>query len=335
MGRAGAGSDGGSSNSDSSSSSYSSNAYSSGSHSSGRSSGGHRASGGRAGSGGYGSGSYNSDRDDDCWGYPHRHYYDEYDYNDYPRYTPVRERAGGCLATLFVIGFFIGMLILFASVMVAVFYVPISENFEEKSSRVKLDTGIAYNKDCIIDELGWFEHINLTGGNLKEFYSRTGVQPYIVLKGYDATLTTDSEKSAYAEQYYKDNIDDESTFLFMYFAEEDADEDVGYMCYVNGKLSESVMDKEACTYFLKSLQDKWYSNLDTDDLFTTVFTDTYREIMPTKNDNNSDIDEEQIYATLGRLGHWVMIFGGIAIVLLFITYIIKTIMKSINGRNNR
>jgi hypothetical protein len=68
---------------------------------------------------------------------------------------------------------------------------------------------------------------------LKAFYDETGVQPFIYLKGYDSSLSTDSQKTEFAEDWYEENIDDEGTFLFVYFAEPNQDEDVGFMAYVN------------------------------------------------------------------------------------------------------
>ena len=102
-------------------------------------------------------------------------------------------------------------------------------------NREPIHADIGFNNNCIVDELDWFDNIGQTSRRLENFFDKTGVQPFIYLKAHDSALTTDAEKTEFAEDWYEDNIDNEGTFLFMYFAEENQDEDVGYMAYVNGK----------------------------------------------------------------------------------------------------
>ncbi|MCC8151051.1 MAG: hypothetical protein LIO96_06255, partial [Lachnospiraceae bacterium] len=146
-------------------------------------------------------------------------------------------------------------------------------------TREKADTGVSFSSDCILDELGWVEDVTATGKSLEDFYNATGVQPYVYFKAYDASLTSSSEKEAYAFDWYEDNIDNEGTFLFLYFAEEDADNDVGYMVYVNGYDIDSVMDEEAVEIFWNYVDEYWYSDLSTDDMLTEIFNSTADAIM--------------------------------------------------------
>lgn len=155
-------------------------------------------------------------------------------------------------------------------------------------NREKLKTGITFDSDCIVDEIGWFDSVTRAGRQLRTFYDKTGVQPYIVLLQYHPGLTTDEQKEAYAQEYYEDNIDNESTFLYMYFAEEDVDNDVGFMCYVNGKQVDSVMDSEAVEIFWGYLDRNWYSDLSTDQLFENAFTSTAETIMK-KSKTKTDV----------------------------------------------
>lgn len=155
-------------------------------------------------------------------------------------------------------------------------------------NREKLNTGISFDSDCIIDEIGWFDSVTKAGRQLRTFYDKTGVQPYIVLLQYHPELSSDAQKDAYAQEYYEDNIDNESTFLYMYFAEEDVDNEVGYMCYVNGKQVDSVMDSEAIEIFWGYLDRNWYSDLTTDQLFENAFTRTAETIMK-KSKTKTDV----------------------------------------------
>lgn len=146
-------------------------------------------------------------------------------------------------------------------------------------TREKADTGVSFNSDCVLDELGWVEDVAATGESLEDFYDATGVQPYVYFRAYDASLTSDSEKEEYAFDWYEDNIDNEGTFLFLYFAEEDTDNDVGYMVYVNGYDIDSVMDEEAVDIFWDYVDEYWYSDLSTDDMLTEIFNSTADAIM--------------------------------------------------------
>ncbi len=148
------------------------------------------------------------------------------------------------------------------------------------TARKKVQTGVSFDSDCIIDELGWVENASSTGKSLKTFYDETGVQPYVYFKAYDSSLTSDDEKEAYADSWYEDNIDNEGTFLYIYFAEEDADNDLGYMSCVDGYQIESVMDSEAIDIFWDYVNEYWYNgDLSTDEFLIDVFDSTAEAIM--------------------------------------------------------
>lgn len=152
--------------------------------------------------------------------------------------------------------------------------------------REKLETGNAYMNDCIEDELGWFDNVSKTETRLKEFWEETGVQPYIILKDYDPSLTSDKAKEEWAIDYYDANFEAENIFLYVYFAEEDVDNDVGHMAYANGMQTSSVMDSEAIDIFWGNIDRYWYTDLSTDDLFVRAFNDTADTIMRVSTTGN-------------------------------------------------
>lgn len=177
--------------------------------------------------------------------------------------------------------------VLFAFLSVFLMTIPLSRSGQSGSSSIpastrnrdKLNSGMSFDSNCIIDELDWFDSVSRAGTRLRTFYDKTGVQPYIVLLKYHPELTTDSQKEDYALEYYDTHIDNESTFLYMYFAEQDQDNDVGYMCYVNGKQVDSVMDAEAIDIFWGYIDRYWYDDMSTDELFEKAFTKTAETIM--------------------------------------------------------
>lgn len=284
MGRAGGGSRSGG---------HSGGGHHSGSHSSGghrvsSSSSGRRAGSGMSHGGGHGGfgGGYHSRP-------PRRHYVHHGPYHR-PHHPPVGyggyappppRRSGGCAsygcATLIVL--FIVCVSIFMPMLSGGAGIPAST-----ANRERLDTGISYSNDCIVDELNWFDNTSSASRKLQTFFDKTGVQPYIYLKAYDAKLTTDAQKEAYAKTWYDEHIENESTFLYVYFAEKDQDGDVGFMCYVNGSEVSAVMDAEAVEIFWAYIDQYWRSDLSTDALFETVFTKTAKRIM-TKSTTGNDI----------------------------------------------
>lgn len=296
MGRAGAGGGGG--------------GHSGGGHSSGRSSGGHRVSSGssgrRAGSGGGSRGSYSG------FGGP-SHGGGFYGGGFYPR-PPIRNTVfighGGVVNTI------ISIIIFIVALVTAFGGFPSSKSSSTKNipkstqNRERLESGIGYDNNCIVDNIGWFDNVTKTEKSIKKFYDKTGVQPYIVLNAYDSTLLTDTAKEEYAKKWYDEHIKNESTFLYMYFAEPDTDNDVGYMAYVNGKQVSSVMDSEAIEIFWAYVDKYWYSDMSTDDMFTTIFTKTADRIM-TKSTTVADIGNNAV-----KVIGVIVVFAGIIVVMV-------------------
>lgn len=292
MGRAGAGGGGG--------------GYSGGGHSSSRSSGGHHVSSGssgrRAGGGGSSYSSHSS--------YGGGGFYGGGFYPRPPRRSSVIVSHGGNFNAVI-------SLIIFVVVLIAAFGgFPSSNSSSTKSvpkstqNRERLESGVGYDNNCIVDNIGWFDNVTKTEKSIKKFYDKTGVQPYIVLNAYDSTLLTDTAKEEYAKKWYDEHIKNESTFLYMYFAEPDTDNDVGYMAYVNGKQVPSVMDSEAIEIFWAYVDKYWYSDMSTDDMFTTIFTKTADRIM-TKSTTAADVGNNAI-----KVIGVIIVFAGIIVVMV-------------------
>lgn len=180
-------------------------------------------------------------------------------------------------------------------------------------NREKLDAGNGFINNCILDELGWFDNESKTESRLKNFYEKTGVQPYIILSEYNPALTSDALKEAYAQQLYEEYIDNEATLLFVYFAEqyENDDSEPGYMYCVNGRQATSVMDSEAMDIFWAYLDRYWYSDLSTDDMFVNIFDSTAGRIM-TKTTTKYDVLKYVLIVCAAG----VVVFGVIKVVKL-------------------
>lgn len=292
MGRAGAGGGGG--------------GHSGGGHSSSRSSGGHHVSSGSSGRRAGGGGSSYSSRSS----YGGGGFYGGGFYPRPPRRSTVIVSHGGNFNAVI-------SLIIFVVVLIAAFGgFPSSNSSSTKSvpkstqNRERLESGVGYDNNCIVDNIGWFDNVTKTEKSIKKFYDKTGVQPYIVLNAYDSTLLTDTAKEEYAKKWYDEHIKNESTFLYMYFAEPDTDNDVGYMAYVNGKQVSSVMDSEAIEIFWAYVDKYWYSDMSTDDMFTTIFTKTADRIM-TKSTTAADVGNNAV-----KVIGVIVVFAGIIVVMV-------------------
>ena len=292
MGRAGAGGGGG--------------GHSGGGHSSSRSSGGHHVSSGSSGRRAGGGGSSYSGRSS----YGGGGFYGGGFYPRPPRRSTVIVSHGGSFNAVI-------SLIIFVVFLIAAFGgFPSSNSSSTKSvpkstqNRERLESGVGYDNNCIVDNIGWFDNVTKTEKSIKKFYDKTGVQPYIVLNAYDSTLLTDTAKEEYAKKWYDEHIKNESTFLYMYFAEPDTDNDVGYMAYVNGKQVSSVMDSEAIEIFWAYVDKYWYSDMSTDDMFTTIFTKTADHIM-TKSTTAADVGNNAV-----KVIGVIVVFAGIIVVMV-------------------
>ena len=208
------------------------------------------------------------------------------------------------------LGTLIACLIVFAVVIFSFFMIA-SDDSDVTSTinREKIENPIPYDNNCIKDELGYVENTSKLSKNLKNFYNKTGIQPYIYLKSYYETLTSDSQKDNYAQNWYEQNIDNEDTFLFVYYEDQDPNE-IGYMAYVNGKQVTSVMDSEAVNIFWNYIDRYWTDDsLSTVEVFTKAFNSTANTIMEKSTTSNDIIKIICIIVGI------IIVIGGIIYIL--------------------
>ena len=208
------------------------------------------------------------------------------------------------------LGTLIACLIVFAVVIFSFFMIA-SDDSDVTSTinREKIENPIPYDNNCIKDELGYVENTSKLSKNLKNFYNKTGIQPYIYLKSYDETLTSDSQKDNYAQNWYEQNIDNEDTFLFVYYEDQNPN-GIGYMAYVNGKQVTSVMDSEAVNIFWNYIDRYWTDDsLSTVEVFTKTFNSTANTIMEKSTTSNDIIKIICIIVGI------IIVIGGIIYIL--------------------
>ncbi len=175
-------------------------------------------------------------------------------------------------------------------------------------NREKLSGNASFEKDCVVDSLGWLNDSTQAGKDLKPFYDQTGVQPYVVFLEYDESLTSDEKKDKYAEKWYSKNIEDENTFVFMYFGtDHEGTGEPGYMCYVMGSRVNSVMDSEAVEIFWACIDKNWYDgDLSENQVIVNAFSETAERIM-TKDTTMADVLKWVVIA--------IIVLGGLILVI--------------------
>lgn len=205
---------------------------------------------------------------------PPPRYVRNYTYSTYREPVHEEDRRSYVRTVITVTVIIMLLAVLFATI------VPLLGHREQKTTivRSKLTDVPAYNNNCVIDETGEFDSPSYVATKLKDFYDLTGVQPYIIWKAYDSSLKSDADKEEWALTYYDENIDAENTFLYVYF-ENQYDQGDGYMYYVNGTKSVSIMDAEAVEIFWNYIDRYWWDDISTDSLFIRVFNETGEVIM--------------------------------------------------------
>lgn len=160
-----------------------------------------------------------------------------------------------------------------------IFDIPLRNN-NSTIERTRVESGLAYDTDVVItDETGWIENKDRVGRELREFWDKTGVQPYIMMLTYNDDLKTDSEKEAYTEVLYEEYIDREDAILFVYYGERDLEGEVGLMCYTLGKQAASVFDGEAIDIWFNNIDYYWYGDGTMTDVYIKAYNRTAETIM--------------------------------------------------------
>lgn len=220
----------------------------------------------------------------------------------------------------------VGTFIFFMILMVIGFFVSSSSGYDglissQKSTiqRTKLDDVPVYLNDCVIDEINWTNNPKFISSSIKNFYDKTGIQPYILLASYNPNLVTDSDKDAWAAKWFEDNLASKgytNALLYVYFAEYDTDNEVGYMCLRYGNRASAIMDAEAIDIFWGYLDSFWdyYDESETDEMFIDTFNKTGDVIM-------------QVSTTGFDVLKWLLIVVVVAVIGVTIIILIKAKFK--------
>lgn len=228
-----------------------------------------------------------------------------------------RNYGGGCVRPLA----FLIILLIIAANSVFTNYDSGSSTVEQSDTERTAYTGTETYDSWYIDEMNFIDHDSDLTDGLKYFYSKTGIQPYVMILDYDSAIWpngtwSETEAESYLADFYNETFSDNGHMILAYFACENDSEDMDGTFYIYyGSGAYSVMDDEAETIFW-SYFDMNYDNLDLS--IAEFIGNTFEETA----DNIMHVDD-------GMSIRNIIVFGGIAIViiLVIVAFIVKKIMK--------
>ncbi|QOY61140.1 hypothetical protein [Thermophilibacter immobilis] len=183
-----------------------------------------------------------------------------------------RRSGVGCLTFLFWL-----MVVVFA--LGAIIFGLNSCSATSADVRTPLASGAVTQTAYYTDEDGnWIHSASTLEAGLKEFYEKTGVQPYVYILP-NATTTSTSELTSRAQTLYDELFQDEGHVLLVFCDDGDGAYNYGY---VVGSQATTVMDSEALSTFFDNLEDAYddYS-LSEEEIFSQSFSRTASTIMAT------------------------------------------------------
>lgn len=192
-------------------------------------------------------------------------------------------------------------------------------------NREKLDTGIAYDSNCIVDEAEWFNNVSKTESDLKYFYDKTGVQPYIYIRaahsGDSDLLKEQEDYDEYTRDYFENTLGDPSNgFLFIYFDDGDDDSSNDWYAPWSGSQARSVVDKEyAHEIFLSYFEKYWdeYPVDQTDEMFVQTYKSTADTIMTEVKSSDNDV-KKSITNAIKKIVIIVIVVIAVIVVLIIL-----------------
>lgn len=145
--------------------------------------------------------------------------------------------------------------------------------------REALPAGSVNETGYYTDELDWISNRTVMERGLKNFYHKTGVQPYVYITGTvnGDDQPTQKELQAFTEGLYDQLFTDEAHLLLVFF--ENTNEDHWEGCNT-GTLADTVIDTEARDILLDYIERNYYDNSLTDEeFFSKSFSDAADRIM--------------------------------------------------------
>ena len=145
-------------------------------------------------------------------------------------------------------------------------------------NREPLPRGSVVETGYYTDELGWIGNQTTLTTGMRNFYNKTGVQPYLYITDTIAGShnPTDAQVETFMNQLYDELFRDEAHVLVVFF-EYNEQYTTWYLC---GTQAASVLDTEAMDILLDYIDRYYYyDNLNDEEFFSRAFNDAAGRIM--------------------------------------------------------
>lgn len=143
--------------------------------------------------------------------------------------------------------------------------------------REPLPRGSVVETGYYTDELGWIDSVSKLEAGMKNFYHKTGVQPYVYItdNANGVSWPNDSQMDAFANSLYEQLFSDEGHVLLV-FLESNEKYKTWYVC---GTQAKTVIDQEAADILLDYVDRYYYSDMTESQFFSKAFDDAGKRIM--------------------------------------------------------
>lgn len=188
---------------------------------------------------------------------------------------PTSDRQNGCLSVVLTAAV---VVLILCIILVVIGSIDGGDSVAASTvEREPLPSGAVNETGYYTDELGWIVNDRELISGMRDFYRRTGVQPYLCLvERVNGDLSPSSQEIGdYAAQLYDELFTDEAHFLVVY-QEANSRYTVGYTV---GSQAKTVLDGEALGIFRDYLDRYYESDLTDEEFFGTVFQKTGERIM--------------------------------------------------------
>lgn len=130
------------------------------------------------------------------------------------------------------------------------------------------------------DDIGWIGSPNRLNKDLRYFYEKTGVWPYLVITEtvYGSYSPSGEDVMNYAEEIYRDRYTDEGHMVFVFQSRDNSDY---YMmgCYTGAQANLVIDTYEAMEILYDYLDSYWWTDKDEEAFFGDAFADAADRIM--------------------------------------------------------
>lgn len=145
--------------------------------------------------------------------------------------------------------------------------------------REALPKGAVTETGYVTDELGWIRSESKLTAGMKDFYQKTGVQPYLFLtdtvNGENRPSSDDMD--TYANRLYDELFTDEAHVLVLFHEYDPGRYSTWYVC---GSQAKTVIDSEAADILLDCLDRYYYEDsLEDEAYFSKAFQEAGKRIM--------------------------------------------------------